>query len=96
MAITLRTVDVKKAIKNLIKDNESGLLLGLSMQGISRKIHSISTTTLTPLGGYYYIVIQVSDARGQSRSVKATTTEKLWFVGREEGVSAYSSVLIYK
>ncbi|MEN8787719.1 MAG: 2-C-methyl-D-erythritol 2,4-cyclodiphosphate synthase [Flavobacteriales bacterium] len=29
-------------------------------------------------------------------SVKATTTEKLGFVGREEGVSAYSSVLIYK
>ena len=29
-------------------------------------------------------------------SVKATTTEKLGFVGREEGVSAYCSVLIYK
>ena len=29
-------------------------------------------------------------------SIKATTTEKLGFVGREEGISAYSSVLIYK
>ncbi|EON75113.1 2-C-methyl-D-erythritol 2,4-cyclodiphosphate synthase [Lunatimonas lonarensis] len=29
-------------------------------------------------------------------SIKATTTEKLGFVGREEGVSAYSVVLIYK
>jgi len=29
-------------------------------------------------------------------SVKATTTEKLSFVGREEGVSAYSTVLIQK
>ena len=29
-------------------------------------------------------------------SVKATTTEKLGFEGREEGVSAYASVLIYK
>ncbi|MDD2635068.1 MAG: 2-C-methyl-D-erythritol 2,4-cyclodiphosphate synthase [Bacteroidales bacterium] len=29
-------------------------------------------------------------------SVKATTTEKLGFVGREEGVSALASVLIYK
>ncbi len=28
--------------------------------------------------------------------VKATTTEKLGFEGREEGVSAYSSVLLYK
>lgn len=29
-------------------------------------------------------------------SIKATTTEKLSFVGREEGVSAYSTVLIHK
>ena len=29
-------------------------------------------------------------------SVKATTTEKLGFVGREEGVSAYATCLIYK
>jgi 2-C-methyl-D-erythritol 2,4-cyclodiphosphate synthase len=29
-------------------------------------------------------------------SIKATTSEKLGFVGREEGMSAYASVLIYK
>lgn len=29
-------------------------------------------------------------------SVKATTTERLGFEGREEGVSAYCSVLVYK
>lgn len=29
-------------------------------------------------------------------SVKATTTEKLGFVGKEEGIAAYASVLIYK
>lgn len=29
-------------------------------------------------------------------SIKATTTEKLGYVGREEGVSAYATVLIYK
>jgi 2-C-methyl-D-erythritol 2,4-cyclodiphosphate synthase len=29
-------------------------------------------------------------------NIKATTTEKLGFVGREEGVEAYASVLIYK
>ena len=29
-------------------------------------------------------------------SIKATTTEKLGYVGREEGISAYAVVLIYK
>ncbi len=29
-------------------------------------------------------------------SIKATTTERLGFVGREEGISAYATVLIYK
>jgi len=29
-------------------------------------------------------------------SIKATTTEKLGFVGREEGISAYATVLLYK
>ena len=29
-------------------------------------------------------------------SIKATTTEKLGYVGREEGVSAYAVVLIEK
>jgi 2-C-methyl-D-erythritol 2,4-cyclodiphosphate synthase len=28
-------------------------------------------------------------------SIKATTSEKIGFVGREEGVAAYATVLIY-
>jgi len=29
-------------------------------------------------------------------SLKATTSEKMGFVGRKEGISAYATVLIYK
>lgn len=36
------------------------------------------------------------DVEPQQISIKATTTEKLGFVGREEGVSAYAVVLLRK
>ncbi len=39
---------------------------------------------------------QVMDIEESQISIKATTTEKLSFVGREEGVSAYATALIYK
>lgn len=39
---------------------------------------------------------QVMEIPENDFSVKATTTEYLGFVGREEGVSAYATVLIYK
>lgn len=38
-------------------------------------------------------VMQISE---EDISIKATTTEKLGFVGREEGVSAYATVLLEK
>ena len=39
---------------------------------------------------------EVMNVRPGDISIKATTTEKLGFVGREEGVEAYAVVLIYK
>jgi len=39
---------------------------------------------------------KVLDLEPQQISIKATTTEKLGFVGREEGVSAYAVVLLKK
>ncbi len=39
---------------------------------------------------------EVMNIEEEDISIKATTTEKLGFVGKEEGVAAYAVVLIYK
>ena len=55
----------------------------------------------TPKIGPYIILMQeilseYMEVDKDLLSIKATTTEKLSFVGREEGVSAYATVLIKK
>ena len=42
------------------------------------------------------ILASIIKVNEEDVSIKATTTEKLGFEGREEGVSAYAVVLIYK
>jgi 2-C-methyl-D-erythritol 2,4-cyclodiphosphate synthase len=42
------------------------------------------------------ILSKVLEIEEENISIKATTTEKLGFVGREEGISSYSVTLIYK
>ena len=43
-----------------------------------------------------HCIAEVLELDVEDVSVKATTTEHLGFEGREEGVSAYSTVLLYK
>ena len=42
------------------------------------------------------VLCRVMDISADQLSIKATTTEKLGFVGKGEGISAYATVLIYK
>ncbi|MEI8271480.1 MAG: 2-C-methyl-D-erythritol 2,4-cyclodiphosphate synthase [Paludibacter sp.] len=43
-----------------------------------------------------YCLAEVLGVDSDLISIKASTTEKLGFVGREEGMAAYATVLIYK
>ena len=42
------------------------------------------------------VLAEVMGVEEDAVSIKATTTEKLGFVGRREGVAAYATVLIHK
>lgn len=42
------------------------------------------------------VMAEVMDMAPEDISIKATTTEKLGFTGREEGISAYATVLIQR
>ena len=42
------------------------------------------------------VIAEVMEVEEGRVSIKATTTEKLGFVGREEGVSAYCVCLIHR
>lgn len=42
------------------------------------------------------VLASLMDVSPEDVSIKATTTEKLGFTGREEGISAYATCLIYR
>lgn len=62
------TAAVKQQIKDLIldQDNKATLLLGLSKQGRERGIATITTSSLTPPDGYFYIAIAIPSSNEKS------------------------------
>lgn len=50
---------IREVLKKLITDNSSKLVSGLSKQGQSREIFQVSTSSLTPIRGYYFVSIWV-------------------------------------
>jgi 2-C-methyl-D-erythritol 2,4-cyclodiphosphate synthase len=88
------------------KNIDSKILLQKSMSILKEKGYSIvnidSTICLQKPKVQKYIpemintIADVLNSKSENVSIKATTTENLGFVGREEGVSAYAVVLIQK
>ncbi len=88
------------------KDIDSKLLLDKTYQLIRKKGFSIenldSTICLEKPKIILYanqmrqVISRILEIREDDISIKATTTEKLGFVGREEGVVAYAVVLLKK
>jgi len=88
------------------KDADSKILLKHSYNLIKEKgykignIDAVVTAQKPKLSPYIdemrNIISKLLDTEIENVSVKATTTEKLGFVGREEGVAAFSTVLVFK
>jgi 2-C-methyl-D-erythritol 2,4-cyclodiphosphate synthase len=88
------------------KDIDSKILLQLSFDKISEKGYRVvnvdSTLCLQAPKIKPYIaqmqstIASILELETEDVSIKATTTEKMGFVGREEGLVAYATVLLEK
>ena len=88
------------------KGIDSKILLKEVVKMISERGYSIGNIDSTiclqkPKIGPYIpemqkVLASCMDIDSEDISIKATTTERLSFVGREEGISAYATVLIQK
>ena len=91
---------------NEFKDIDSKVLLKRTVDLLHNKGYSIGNIDATvcaeqPKLNPYILVIQstlsaILQIDEDNVSVKATTSEKMGFVGREEGITAYTVALIYK
>jgi 2-C-methyl-D-erythritol 2,4-cyclodiphosphate synthase len=81
---------ILKKVYDLVKEN--GYKIG--------NIDAMITAQKPKLSSYFprmkEEISNVLECSADQVSVKATTTEKLGFIGREEGITAYASVLVIK
>ncbi|MCK7557913.1 2-C-methyl-D-erythritol 2,4-cyclodiphosphate synthase [Chitinophaga sedimenti] len=94
--------DTDQAYKNI----DSKILLKRSMELIAEKGYSVVNMDATLclqapkikpfVPQMQEVIAQLLNLTVEEVSIKATTTEKLGFVGREEGVVAYANVLLEK
>lgn len=88
------------------KNIDSKILLKQTVELIAAKGYSVGNIDATIcaerpklkeyIPGMQQVLAAVMGVEEDDVSIKATTTEKLGFTGREEGISAYASVLITK
>lgn len=100
--IGLHFPDTSPAYKGI----DSKLLLQKTMGLLNNKGYAISNVDsviclqrpkIRPLiVDMQHCLAEIMGLEVEDISIKATTTEQLGFEGREEGVSAYATVLLYK
>ncbi|WP_455996873.1 2-C-methyl-D-erythritol 2,4-cyclodiphosphate synthase [Phocaeicola barnesiae] len=91
---------------NEFKNVDSKILLAKTVELIGTKGYSVGNIDVTVcaerpklkarIPEMQQVLAEVMHVDVDDISIKATTTEKLGFTGREEGISAYATVLIEK
>ena len=91
---------------NEFKNVDSKILLAKTVELIGTKGYSVGNIDATVcaerpklkarIPEMQQVLAEVMHVDVDDISIKATTTEKLGFTGREEGISAYATVLIEK
>ncbi len=94
--------DTSKEFKNI----DSKILLKRTLNLIQNegyKVVNLDTTLTLELpkikpyvAGMQQVIAAILEVTSKDVSIKATTTEKMGFVGREEGVVAYATALLQK
>lgn len=62
------------SLKDLIEQNSDILVQGLIHQGVNREIRQVTTSNLTPINSYYFILIYATDPSEKTNPTISRTT----------------------